>query len=88
MSSPAGEDLAEHYGLDFSHLPELHWRYDYPCAVAVMALGAGLLYRAFRRKGGCNNEPAFRTGRLLSTTPIHRVRALTWKRRPYETFPG
>ncbi|WP_030411038.1 magnesium and cobalt transport protein CorA [Streptomyces sp. NRRL S-1448] len=39
------------YGMNFSHMPELDWRYGYPCALALMALGAGLLYRAFRRKG-------------------------------------
>jgi magnesium transporter len=39
------------YGMNFADMPELDWRYGYPCALAVMALGAGLLYRAFRRNG-------------------------------------
>ncbi|MEU5251989.1 magnesium and cobalt transport protein CorA [Streptomyces longwoodensis] len=39
------------YGMNFAHMPELDWRYGYPCALAVMALGAGFLYRAFRRNG-------------------------------------
>jgi magnesium transporter len=39
------------YGMNFAHMPELDWRYGYPCALAVMALGSGLLYRAFRRNG-------------------------------------
>ncbi|WP_256984052.1 magnesium and cobalt transport protein CorA [Streptomyces sp. XY006] len=39
------------YGMNFADMPELSWRYGYPCALAVMALGAGLLYRAFRRNG-------------------------------------
>ncbi|MER7897848.1 magnesium and cobalt transport protein CorA [Streptomyces sp. NPDC096046] len=39
------------YGMNFAEMPELNWRYGYPCALAVMALGAGLLYRAFRRNG-------------------------------------
>ncbi|MEU9395680.1 magnesium and cobalt transport protein CorA [Streptomyces sp. NPDC048324] len=39
------------YGMNFAHMPELDWRYGYPCALVVMALGAGLLYRAFRRNG-------------------------------------
>ncbi|MGW0496653.1 magnesium and cobalt transport protein CorA [Streptomyces sp. NPDC003007] len=39
------------YGMNFAEMPELDWRYGYPCALAVMALGAGLLYRAFRRNG-------------------------------------
>ncbi|MFG2577270.1 magnesium and cobalt transport protein CorA [Streptomyces sp. NPDC048481] len=39
------------YGMNFAHMPELDWRYGYPCALAAMALGAGLLYRAFRHNG-------------------------------------
>ncbi|MEV3970338.1 magnesium and cobalt transport protein CorA [Streptomyces sp. NPDC050698] len=39
------------YGMNFADMPELDWRYGYPCALAVMAVGAGLLYRAFRRNG-------------------------------------
>ncbi|MFI8233889.1 magnesium and cobalt transport protein CorA [Streptomyces sp. NPDC085900] len=39
------------YGMNFAHMPELDWRYGYPCALAIMATGAGLLYRAFRRNG-------------------------------------
>ncbi|MCS0603471.1 magnesium and cobalt transport protein CorA [Streptomyces sp. LP11] len=43
--------IAGIYGMNFAHMPELDWRYGYPCAIAAMALGAGLLYRAFRRNG-------------------------------------
>lgn len=43
--------IAGLYGMNFAHMPELDWRYGYPCALVVMALGAGLLYRAFRRNG-------------------------------------
>ncbi|MFG2794223.1 magnesium and cobalt transport protein CorA [Streptomyces sp. NPDC048419] len=43
--------IAGIYGMNFDHMPELDWRYGYPCALAAMALGAGLLYRAFRRNG-------------------------------------
>ncbi|MEV6549958.1 magnesium and cobalt transport protein CorA [Streptomyces sp. NPDC051597] len=39
------------YGMNFAHMPELDWRYGYPSALALMAVGAGLLYRAFRRNG-------------------------------------
>ncbi|MEV4442861.1 magnesium and cobalt transport protein CorA [Streptomyces sp. NPDC049577] len=39
------------YGMNFQHMPELHWAYGYPCALGVMALAAGALYRAFRRNG-------------------------------------
>ncbi|MFF2364635.1 magnesium and cobalt transport protein CorA [Streptomyces sp. NPDC058122] len=43
--------IAGIYGMNFAHMPELDWGYGYPCAITVMALGAGLLYRAFRRNG-------------------------------------
>lgn len=39
------------YGMNFDHMPELHWLFGYPMAVGMMAaLGFGL-YSAFRRKG-------------------------------------
>ncbi|MFH7597974.1 magnesium and cobalt transport protein CorA [Streptomyces racemochromogenes] len=39
------------YGMNFEHMPELHWSFGYPLALALMALASGLLYRAFRRNG-------------------------------------
>ncbi|WP_230401682.1 magnesium and cobalt transport protein CorA [Sanguibacter suaedae] len=37
------------YGMNFDHMPELHWQYGYPLALAAMvALGAGL-YVVFKR---------------------------------------
>lgn len=39
------------YGMNFDHMPELHWLLGYPMAVGMMiALGFGL-YAAFKRKG-------------------------------------
>jgi len=39
------------YGMNFDHMPELHWTLGYPMAVALMlAMGVGL-YWAFKRKG-------------------------------------
>jgi magnesium/cobalt transport protein CorA len=39
------------YGMNFDHMPELHWVYGYPAALGVMA-GAGLLvHRLLRRSG-------------------------------------
>ncbi|GAA1441423.1 magnesium/cobalt transporter CorA [Leifsonia poae] len=39
------------YGMNFTHMPELHWAFGYPFAVALMvAMGFGL-YFAFKRKG-------------------------------------
>lgn len=39
------------YGMNFDHMPELHWALGYPMAIALM-LGMGFgLYWAFKRKG-------------------------------------
>ena len=39
------------YGMNFEHMPELHWREGYPVALGMMALiGAGMVFY-FRRKG-------------------------------------
>ncbi|MFI7606229.1 magnesium/cobalt transporter CorA [Micromonospora sp. NPDC049366] len=39
------------YGMNFVHMPELHWRYGYLFAVALMALVCGSLYLVFKRRG-------------------------------------
>ena len=39
------------YGMNFDHMPELHWHYGYPFAIAAMALVSGVLYAAFKRRG-------------------------------------
>jgi magnesium transporter len=39
------------YGMNFDHMPELHWRFGYPLVMAVMAATCLLLYRGFRRNG-------------------------------------
>ncbi|CAN7263086.1 magnesium/cobalt transporter CorA [Microbacterium foliorum] len=39
------------YGMNFDHMPELHWTLGYPMAIALMVgMGVGL-YWAFKRKG-------------------------------------
>ncbi|MFJ2367829.1 magnesium/cobalt transporter CorA [Microbacterium sp. NPDC087665] len=39
------------YGMNFDHMPELHWMLGYPMALGLMlAMGLGL-YAAFKRKG-------------------------------------
>ncbi len=43
--------IAGVYGMNFDNMPELRWRYGYFIVLAVMALGCGGLYRAFRRSG-------------------------------------
>jgi magnesium transporter len=39
------------YGMNFEHMPELHWRYGYLFAWALMAAVAGGMYWIFRRRG-------------------------------------
>ena len=39
------------YGMNFSHMPELRWRYGYPLALGLMALICVSLYRGFKRSG-------------------------------------
>ena len=37
------------YGMNFTHMPELTWRFGYPLVLGAMALACLLLYRAFKR---------------------------------------
>ncbi|PGH44746.1 magnesium transporter CorA [Micromonospora sp. WMMA1996] len=39
------------YGMNFAHMPELHWRYGYAGALLLMATSAVTLHRLFRRSG-------------------------------------
>lgn len=39
------------YGMNFDHMPELHWAYGYPMAVGLMVGAALLMYLIFKRKG-------------------------------------
>jgi magnesium transporter len=39
------------YGMNFDHMPELHWRFGYPLALALMAGACLVLYRMFKRSG-------------------------------------
>ncbi|MGE0729150.1 MAG: magnesium and cobalt transport protein CorA, partial [Acidimicrobiia bacterium] len=43
--------MAGIYGMNFDHMPELHWYYGYPLAMATMAGACLGLYRVFRRSG-------------------------------------
>ncbi|NUS40946.1 MAG: magnesium and cobalt transport protein CorA, partial [Terrabacter sp.] len=43
--------IAGIYGMNFSHMPELHWLLGYPFALLLMAVGCAVLYRVFRRVG-------------------------------------
>ncbi len=39
------------YGMNFAHMPELHWRFGYPLVLAVMAAACLSLYRLFKKSG-------------------------------------
>jgi magnesium transporter len=39
------------YGMNFQHMPEIHWLYGYPFALALMSAVAGGILLFFRRKG-------------------------------------
>ncbi|MER6247713.1 magnesium and cobalt transport protein CorA [Streptomyces griseorubiginosus] len=39
------------YGMNFEHMPELHWKFGYPLVMGVIAAACGVLYRGFRRNG-------------------------------------
>jgi magnesium transporter len=39
------------YGMNFSYMPELNWRYGYPLVLAVIVTVCWMLYRGFKRNG-------------------------------------
>lgn len=39
------------YGMNFDHMPELHWRYGYVLVLGLMSIVCLVLYRGFRRNG-------------------------------------
>jgi magnesium transporter len=39
------------YGMNFKHMPELHWRFGYPLVIGVISVACLALYRGFRRNG-------------------------------------
>ena len=43
--------IASIYGMNFDHMPELHWVLGYPFAVALMVLLGVVLYPIFKRRG-------------------------------------
>ena len=43
--------IAGIYGMNFEHMPELHWTFGYPAVMALMVLVCSFMYRQFRRSG-------------------------------------
>ncbi|NDZ67957.1 magnesium/cobalt transporter CorA [Streptomyces cyaneofuscatus] len=39
------------YGMNFDHMPELHWAWTYPAVILFMALAVFGLHRQFKRRG-------------------------------------
>ena len=39
------------YGMNFDHMPELHWLWGYPFALGLVATVSGSLYLLFKRRG-------------------------------------
>jgi len=39
------------YGMNFQHMPELHWKYGYAMVLGIIAASCYTLYRRFRRTG-------------------------------------
>jgi magnesium transporter len=42
--------VASIYGMNFQHMPELHWYYGYPFALALMVASSSTLYIIFKRR--------------------------------------
>ena len=43
--------IAGIYGMNFDHMPELHWTYGYPFAMALMIGVAAGLFALFKKSG-------------------------------------
>ena len=43
--------IAGIYGMNFDHMPELHWVWGYPAVVALMAGAGGPAVPQFKRRG-------------------------------------
>ncbi|QPP11087.1 magnesium/cobalt transporter CorA [Streptomyces bathyalis] len=43
--------IAGIYGMNFEHMPELHWVWAYPAVLAVIVTACLLLFRVFKRRG-------------------------------------
>ncbi|MGW2050154.1 magnesium/cobalt transporter CorA [Streptomyces sp. NPDC001858] len=43
--------IAGIYGMNFDHMPELHWLWSYPAVIVLLAVLEVLLYRLFKRRG-------------------------------------
>jgi magnesium transporter len=49
LAVPTG--VAAIYGMNFTEMPELHWRFGYPAALILIVCVSLFLYWRFRRSG-------------------------------------
>jgi magnesium transporter len=42
--------IASIYGMNFDFMPELHWKWSYPCSLILMIISAGGFYLYFKKK--------------------------------------
>ena len=42
--------IASMYGMNFSHMPELNWKYGYPFSIALMVAFAAVVLLFFKRR--------------------------------------
>ena len=43
--------IAGIYGMNFDHMPELHWRLGYPAVLLLILVICAFLYRRFKQAG-------------------------------------
>jgi magnesium transporter len=55
--------IASVYGMNFTHMPEIPWRFGYPFALGLMGLTALGMLTYFWRKGWLRRQPAVRRAR-------------------------
>jgi magnesium transporter len=57
--------IAGIYGMNFDHMPELHWVWGYPAVLLTMVIVCSLLYRTFRHNHWLSVSPKLHCGTLL-----------------------
>src|ERR1700722_5823410 len=61
------------YGMNFDHIPELHWYYGYPFALALMGASSTALYILFKRRKWLYNSSLTRS---LRSNPMPKPSAI------------
>jgi len=61
------------YGMNFDHMPELHWLLGYPFAIFLMAVVCGSLYLVFKGATGCDRDQPSGSAWLGAAAPLTRI---------------